>query len=184
MKKELRKKGLDILKSLVGEERNKISTEIEKSLYQTELWKKSNVIGITISQAHEIDTYPVIKNAWEDGKQVAIPKCYPKQNQLVFYQFTSFDDLETVYYGLKEPIMEKTKELHRDEIDLMIVPGLLFDNRGYRIGYGGGYYDRYLVHFPNHTIALATNRQLVEEVPNDVYDIPVQHLITESGVIY
>ncbi|KGP72969.1 5-formyltetrahydrofolate cyclo-ligase [Pontibacillus yanchengensis] len=184
MKKELRKMGLDILKSLVGEERSNISTEIEKSLYQTDLWRQSNVIGVTISQVHEINTYPLIKKAWEEGKQVAIPKCFPKQNQLVFYQLTSFDELETVFYGLKEPIVEKTKKLHKNDIDLMIVPGLLFDYNGYRIGYGGGYYDRYLVDFPNYTVALATNRQLIEEVPYDVYDIPVQHLITESGMRY
>lgn len=184
VKKELRKMGLDILKSLVGEERSNISTEIEKSLYQTDLWRQSNVIGVTISQVHEINTYPLIKKAWEEGKQVAIPKCFPKQNQLVFYQLTSFDELETVFYGLKEPIVEKTKKLHKNDIDLMIVPGLLFDYNGYRIGYGGGYYDRYLVDFPNYTVALATNRQLIEEVPYDVYDIPVQHLITESGMRY
>lgn len=183
-KKQLRTKGKDILSKLIGTQRNDVESSIHKTLFDSSYYQQATVIGCTISQAHEIDTSPIIEQAWKDNKEIVVSKCYPKQKELSFRKLTSFKQLETVYFGLKEPKEEETEEMGKERIDLMIVPGLLFDERGYRIGYGGGFYDRYLSDFEQTTIALATEEQLVQKVPNDPFDIPVHHLITELGFRY
>lgn len=180
-KKELRKKGKELLRSVTGSDKISTNEKIHNHLFQSMMWKEASLIGCTLSQDHEIDTYTIIKQAWKEGKTVAVPKCNPSEKALIFRKLTSFDQLESVYFGLQEPIEEKTQGIERDSIDLMIVPGLIFDCKGYRVGYGGGYYDRYLANFKNTTVALATDSQVTEDVPKDEYDIPVQHLITESG---
>ncbi|KGX88880.1 5-formyltetrahydrofolate cyclo-ligase [Pontibacillus litoralis] len=178
MKQELRNYGKCVMSDITDEQ----TASIHCTLMETSLWREANVIGCTISQAHEINTRPIIERAWKEGKKVVVPKCYPKERQLIFYKITSFDELESVYFGLKEPIIEQTTEWSKEHIDLMIVPGLMFDVKGYRVGYGGGYYDRYLVGYNGATVSLCTEHQLIEQVPFDSYDIPVQHLITESGL--
>ncbi|KGX85025.1 5-formyltetrahydrofolate cyclo-ligase [Pontibacillus marinus] len=183
-KKDLRTKGKDILSNLVGTERESKVINIHKALLNTSSYQNAKVIGCTISQEHEIDTKPIIEQAWKDGKTIAVPKCNAKQKELTFRKLTSFEELETVYFGLKEPKEEETEVVTKERIDLMLVPGLMFDQRGYRIGYGGGFYDRYLEYFNQTTIALATEEQLMNQVPNDPFDIPVQHLITELGLRY
>lgn len=183
-KKELRAKGKDILSELHGAERENKVKQIHQALFNSKSYQNASVIGCTISQEHEIDTTPIIKQAWKDGKTIAVPKCNPKQKELIFRTLTSFDQLETVYFGLKEPMEQETEEVDKERIDLMLVPGLIFDRRGYRIGYGGGFYDRYLANYNQTTIALATEEQLIDQVPNDSYDIPVQHFITEMGLRY
>ncbi|MFC0522607.1 5-formyltetrahydrofolate cyclo-ligase [Pontibacillus salicampi] len=184
MKKRLRKKGIQLLKGMEAIERQELSVSIMDNLFQTSMWKRADVIGTTIPQEHELDTTILIHKAWEEGKKIAVPKCYPERNELLFYTLTSFEQLEIVFYGLKEPKVELTKECSKEAIDLMIVPGLLFDYSGYRIGYGGGYYDRYLSDFPNTTVALAANAQVTENLPFETFDIPVDHLVTEKGKLY
>lgn len=183
MKKQLREQMIATLKDLSVEEKQRIEKRLQQHLYQTDLWKNAQSIGITISRGIEWDTRAIIKQAWVEGKSVYVPKCHPKEYKLVFYQITSFDQLETVYYGLLEPKPEETKQGEPDEIDLLIVPGVVFNREGYRIGFGGGYYDRFLVHFPNQTVALISEKQLVDSLPIEQHDIAVQHLITEKGFI-
>lgn len=180
-KKTLRQVGKQLLQRLSDQEKEQVTKQIHHHLFESDQWKHASVIGCTISQSHEIDTHTIIKKAWEEQKRVVVPKCIAHQKELVFRELLSFEQLETVYFGLKEPIESETKEVTKDTIELMLVPGLIFDSSGYRIGYGGGFYDRYLKHFKNKTIALATESQLVDEVPISTYDIPVHHLITEKG---
>nr|WP_263325724.1 5-formyltetrahydrofolate cyclo-ligase [Neobacillus sp. Marseille-Q6967] len=159
------------------------SYKISKTLFEEQEWKSANVIGITISRPPEVDTYQIIRKAWESGKKVVVPKCYPKDRQLSFRTLTEFSQLETVYYGLYEPKLDKTTEIHIAEIDLLIVPGLAYTKEGYRLGFGGGYYDRFLSHFQGQTLSLAFGSQIVEKLPTEDYDIPVSKIITNTEVI-
>lgn len=159
------------------------SCQIASNLYQTAAWKDAEMIGITISRFPEVDTAPIIKKAWEAGKKVAVPKCYPKEKILSFRILNDFSQLESVFYGLLEPAVEKTTEAETKAIDLLIVPGLAFTNEGYRIGFGGGYYDRFLCHFSGKTLSLAFPMQLVGQFPIDRHDIPVSKIITTDKVI-
>lgn len=156
--------------------------QIADHLFTTYEWKVAKTIAITISHSNEIKTSNIIERAWQEGKKVAIPKCNPKRNSMTFRYFGEYSQLEKVYFGLLEPIVEKTTVANADEIDLIIVPGLVFDERGYRIGYGGGYYDRYLQSYKGSTASLLLPLQMYHSIPTDEYDIPVQLLILPNGV--
>ncbi|HET6871552.1 MAG TPA: 5-formyltetrahydrofolate cyclo-ligase [Sporolactobacillaceae bacterium] len=182
-KKEWRGTIMSRLKRLSVEDRQLRSNAIYEHLVRLSNWATSETIGVTISTPNEIETRPIIEKAWEQAKEVAVPKCLPQTKQLDFRKLTHFSQLESVFYGLQEPIQDQTVPMAPEYIDLLIVPGLCFDSRGYRIGFGGGYYDRYLVHFNGVKVALAYEEQLIETVPEESHDIPVDFLITPSGVI-
>lgn len=155
--------------------------KIHDKLFQDCLWLQADTVGLTISLNREIDTRKVIERAWELGKQTAIPKCSPSSFEMEFYLFDSYSQLEKGYCNLEEPIVEKTRMIAAKDLDLLIVPGLAFDKNGYRIGYGGGFYDRYLQKYPNDTLSLSLECQVIQRVPRDCYDKPVNMLITEKA---
>lgn len=159
------------------------SSIIHTVLFQQPDWLKAETIGVTLSQFPEVDTFAIIQKGWEEGKRMVVPKCYPEQKKMIFYEITSFEQVEKGYFNLFEPLPEKTKAVQKEDIDLLIVPGLGYSKDGYRIGFGGGYYDRFLKDFKGITLSLAFREQLVDEVPAETHDIPVQKLISEEGVI-
>lgn len=156
--------------------------KLMEHLLESELWKQAAMIGITMAQAFEWNTKPIIEAAWDQGKKVCIPKCNPQEKKLTFYQLQNYDQLEVVYYNLLEPKPSETEKTEKMKIDLLIVPGIVFDKQGFRIGFGGGYYDRFLTDFANETVSLASTMQLVDHVPSESFDIPVKHIITENGM--
>lgn len=182
-KKILRKRVIQQLSELSKTEYEKVSSIIAQRLFAEATWKQAKTIGITISKAPEVDTYQIIRKAWEENKRIVIPKCYPKDKSMRFRQLTDFNQLETVYYGLLEPIEEQTEEVLKQDIDLLIVPGLAFTRDGYRLGFGGGYYDRFLPDYTGDTLSLAFNQQLVSEIPIEAHDIPVNKIITMEETI-
>lgn len=160
-----------------------LSDQIARKLFDDNDWKKANVIGITISKFPEVDTYRIIREAWEQGKLVAAPKCYPKQKAMSFRLISEFSQLESVFYGLLEPIEDKTTLINQNEIDLLLVPGLGYTRDGFRLGFGGGYYDRYLSTYNGKTISLAFQSQMIPVFKTETYDIPVKKIITNEEVI-
>lgn len=183
-KKQLRQEGKQLLESWSESKRFNIAKETADQLFQTEWWKSASTIGITLAQAHEIPTNIIIEKAWGLGKSVCVPKCKGKTREMIFYKITLMSQLEKAYFGLLEPKIEETTMMSQEKIDLMFVPGLLFDQTGYRIGYGGGFYDRYLASFSQTTISLISEEQIIDKVPTDQYDIPVNHIITENGILF
>ncbi|MBY6035497.1 5-formyltetrahydrofolate cyclo-ligase [Fictibacillus nanhaiensis] len=181
IKVEWRKKMKQKLESMNENDRITKSKEIAAYLYKTEKWIKSKCIGITVSRKFELDTLPIIKKAWSEGKTVCVPKCYSREKNMEFRELRSFDELENVYMDLYEPSLNKTEVCASNKIDLLIVPGLVFDSAGFRIGYGGGYYDRYLQHYNGSTVSLAYSFQTEKQLPREEFDIPVEHIITELG---
>ncbi|WP_172797515.1 5-formyltetrahydrofolate cyclo-ligase [Bacillus sp. FJAT-27445] len=182
-KSQLRKTMMDLLKSIRKEEYRERSERIAENLFRQPAWKDANVVGITISRPPEVDTYQIISRAWKDGKRVAIPKCLPATREMQFRYLTDFSQLEKVYYGLLEPIVEETEQAIPDDISMLIVPGLAFMTNGYRLGFGGGYYDRFLKTYKGQTASLAFNSQIVENLPIEAHDIPVELIISEDRVI-
>lgn len=181
-KSQWRKKMIANLQALTNQEREKVSKKLIAELLQSNLWKNAKSIGVTISRGFEWDTNPIIDAAWQEKKAVCVPKCEPKTRKMTFHQLTSYEQLEEAYFGLLEPIVDLTEKMHKDRIDLLLVPGVVFDRSGFRIGFGGGYYDRFLSDFPNMTVSLLHSMQLIERVPKEEFDIPVEHLITEEGI--
>jgi 5-formyltetrahydrofolate cyclo-ligase len=177
-KKEFRSLVLGELKKISKPEYEQLSLEIANQLYSSALWQNANTIGITISNYPEVDTYQIIRKAWEQNKRVVVPKCHPKEKQMSFHELKQFTQLESVYYGLLEPIETLTRKVDKVGIDLLIVPGLAFTKEGYRLGFGGGYYDRFLQDYEGNTVSLAFPIQLKEKLPIEKHDIPVQKIIT------
>ncbi|GLB58198.1 5-formyltetrahydrofolate cyclo-ligase [Cytobacillus sp. NCCP-133] len=181
-KKMIRKEMLAKLKELNKPEYEQRSYDIARSLYQTPFWLHAKTIGMTVSNPPEPETWQIIRKAWEEGKRVVVPKCVPSTKQMVFRDLECFSHLESVYYGLWEPIEAKTAEVSGEEIDLLIVPGLAYMKCGYRLGFGGGYYDRFLKNYKGRTVSLAFSFQVIESLPIEQHDRPVDFIITDDQV--
>ncbi len=182
-KKVLRESMQIELNQLTEDERSEISRELQQELFQSELWKNAERIGIYLSFGTEWDTRKIVEEAFNSGKNVAIPKTIPETKQMDFYQITDLSQVQKGHFDIMEPNIEKATYLDKNEMDLLIVPGLIFTKSGYRIGFGGGYYDRFLMDFIHPTVSLVSLKQIKESIPLNKYDLPVNYLITEEGLI-
>lgn len=182
-KERIRKQMLATLNTISQEEYAQYSRKIKERIIATDEFKKAEIIGITISRYPEVDTRLIIEAAWSLGKQIAVPKCDRKTREMDFRLLTSFDHLETVYMDLLEPVLAKTASVLQEQIDLQIVPGVVFSAEGYRTGFGGGYYDRYLAAYNGRTLSLAFECQTGQDIPIENHDLPIEKIITENNVI-
>ncbi|MFJ7646459.1 5-formyltetrahydrofolate cyclo-ligase [Lysinibacillus sp. NPDC097279] len=157
------------------------SFAVAKKVLQEPYIIEANTIGITISNKPEVDTIHLIEALWQLGKKVAVPKCNAKTREMSFYAIESFAQLETVYMHLREPIPTECEFVDANEMDIILVPGVVFDIKGYRIGYGGGYYDRYVSNYKKGKLmSLLFDEQLYEQVPIENHDCPVDFIFTPT----
>lgn len=182
-KETFRNEILSQLKTLEPSQYEEKSKRIMNRFIATEAFKRAHTIGITISRFPEVNTQPIIEAAWVAGKKVAVPKCIHSTRHMDFRYITSFNQLEKAYVGLMEPKVSETLSASKREIDLLIVPGVVFSDEGYRIGFGGGYYDRYLATYRGNYLSLAFTCQTGHSVPMESHDVPVQKIITEEKII-
>ena len=182
-KKILRNKILSRRDSLNIKEKESIDNSIFNKLISTDLYKKSKSIFIYLSFGTEIDTKKIINRAFQDKKEVYIPKIYKKDKSMKAIRLNSFEDLNKNSMGILEPI-DDSDYINKEEIDLIIVPGVVFDLNGNRIGYGGGYYDRYLedIKKVSNKVALAYDLQIVDFIDPEAHDISVDYIITNTKV--
>lgn len=183
-KEAIRKRMKEKLSALSKPMYEHLSYLIAQRLFQDSDWNQADTIGITISKPPEVDTFQIIRKAWEEGKKVVIPKCHPSTKTMTFRSLSAFSQLESVYYGLYEPIESLTEQVLPEEINLLIVPGIAFSKEGYRIGFGGGYYDRYLQQYKGNTLSLAFHMQIFDTLPFEKHDIPIEKIITEKETIF
>ncbi len=177
MKAELRKKILQEMKALSQEQKQVIDQALTERLLQHPFYQEAKVIATYLSFPHEFQTQRLIEQALKDGKKVLIPKTYPKGRM----DFVVYDPQQLVKtsFGLLEP-QGNLEVVAASQIDLIHVPGLAFTTRGYRIGYGGGYYDRYLEQFTGHTLSTIYPCQIQDFSPEN-HDIPVQEVLIDEG---
>jgi 5-formyltetrahydrofolate cyclo-ligase len=185
-KKEIRKRMLDVRKGLTKDEvKSKGNLIIQKVLKTPEYDEADNVL-IYADYCNEVGTQPIFEDALLRGKRVYYPKSDKFTNTMEFYRITSLKQLESGYMGILEPRENESLRyrLNRKEDTLIIVPGVAFDISGYRLGYGKGFYDRFLVNKRQiSTMALAYSCQIVDELPHDTYDIKMDKIVTEE-IIY
>ena len=177
MKSELRKQVLQEMKALPREQKQFIDQALTERLLQHPFYQEAKVIASYLSFSHEFQTQELIEQALKDGKKVLIPKTYPKGRM----DFVVYDPQQLVKtaFGLLEP-QGDLEVVDASQIDLIHVPGLAFTTEGYRIGYGGGYYDRYLEHFSGHTLSTIYPCQIQDFIPEN-HDIPVQEVLIDEG---
>ncbi len=175
----IRKNTLEALEQLNLQPKIKAAKEeqLHQQLFRSELWRGSQTIGLTYAMSQEINTERIIQQAWAEGKEVFLPKTFPAR-KMNFFLFEQRTTLEKTVFGLWEPM--ETSEISKANLDLLVVPGVSFQHSGYRIGYGGGFYDRFLADFTNDTCSLVFQEQLNEEWLPDTFDIPVQQLFIEN----
>lgn len=186
MKKELRKRFLDIRSSLSKEEIESKSMAIFNALTEMEDFKNAKWIMTYIDFRDEVQTDRIINYCLQHNKRIAVPVCIPKTKELILSEIHNIDDdTEIGHFGVREPKKDKLRILEPSNISLILVPGVAFDPSGYRIGYGGGYYDRFLSSAGKGipTIALAFECQITQDLPRDDYDIPLDYILTELRMI-
>lgn len=182
-KKEIRAMIRERKKLLSHEEIVAHSEKLCHILCEQQVYKDAAVIYSYLAYNKEIITTPLIERAWKDGKAVAVPKCY-ENNRMEFHRIYSFDEVEPGMYDIPEPV---SGEIVDDKDVLILMPGLAFDSEFNRIGYGGGYYDRYLERKQDcrfTKVAFAHNFQLLEHIETDEHDYKVDIIITDKGCLY
>ncbi|NMB96270.1 MAG: 5-formyltetrahydrofolate cyclo-ligase [Clostridiaceae bacterium] len=197
-KSALRKRILDIRDSMPKSVVESKSNIIINRLMSMEVWKKSNVIMSYVNFRNEVITTDFINKSLLEGKRVAVPlvaKLSTRGKAIIPCEIKSLDnDLEISNFGILEPKQGSRREIEKKDIDLIIVPGIAFDTNKNRLGFGAGFYDRFLLSIKEEyvkinseadyvTIGIAFEEQMVEAVPTEAYDIPLDIIITEKRVI-
>lgn len=183
-KKTIRKSVLELRQNIKDEERGVWDKSIFDLLVNSKIYKDAKSIFIYVSCKDEVDTKKVIKYSLNNGKSVYVPKTYIHEKVMTAMKINSLDELIVDNYGILEP-----KFVDKNNIgiyfDIIIMPGLAFDKIGNRIGYGGGYYDKYIskLNYQVLKIALAYDFQILDNIEVEDHDIRVDYIITNKRLI-
>ena len=160
-------------RAMTAEEIAEKSRLLGQMLVQTEEYRQARTLYGYLPYNQEVRTVPVLEQALRDGKRVAVPKVYGDEMRFVY--ITDLSRVEKGYAGIPEPIDDEPVAC--DETALVLMPGLAFDVQGHRIGYGGGFYDRFLANEPEHpTIALCYDFQMLPKLETEEFDVPVDRV--------
>ena len=169
------------------EERAATDRRIQAAITALPEWGRSRLLLTYLAMGSEVETRAIIQAAWEAGKLVARPRVIGP-HQMTWYQVDDLDGLEKSKFGVLEPPAQRRAEVNPKDAGthaLAIVPGLAFDRRGYRLGYGGGFYDSFLAAFAGTSVGICRESTLVDKLTVvEKYDVPVDVVITESETLY
>lgn len=174
-KKELRKKYTKVRADV--EDKEGKDRLIRKNLRELDIYKKAKSVFVFISYKSEVDTRRIIEDILADGKKLLVPLV--KGSEMIAVEVKGIDDLEPNKMGILEP---KSGDEVTD-VDLTITPGLAFDKAGYRLGYGGGYYDKFFAKVDTVRMGIGYSDQYVESLVHEDYDKALEYLLTEEGLI-
>lgn len=183
-KKELRLEYKRIRANCAPALKQSLDQKLTERFLQLEAYKNCRTLFSYVSSPIECDTYAILKQAFADGKRVAVPKVMPNSPELSFFYIRSLDDLKPGWYNIMEPD-PKVCELAEDVSDgLCLVPGLGFDMEGYRLGFGKGFYDRFLNRFGGVTAGICYSKCTRLTLPRGSFDRPIDILITEKLISF
>ncbi|CAM3107104.1 5-formyltetrahydrofolate cyclo-ligase [Lactiplantibacillus plajomi] len=181
-KKAFRKQQISQLSKMTAEQRVAQNLSLQQQLFASAAWQRAQTVAVTISSPIEVDTRPFVQQAWQEGKTVLIPKTLPHR-QMAFYPYTASSQLERTKFGILEPV--DGEAVAKKAIDLIIVPGLGYSlDQHARIGFGGGYYDRYLADFKGTKLTVAYQQMAfaTAQWPVDAFDILLDEvLVAKEG---
>lgn len=182
VKSDLRS-GFKNKRSIMSEEvKFNMDSEIQSRFLTLRQYSACSTVFTYVSKDIEVDTFAIIRAAWANGKRVAVPKCIPNTRDMAFYYITKIEDLEPGAFGVMEPNESKCEKVTDYSKGLCIVPGLSFDAEGYRLGYGKGYYDRFLAKFNGDTVGLCYSSCIKWKLPHGYYDRPVDMIVTDRYI--
>lgn len=183
-KKELRKAMIKNRDNLNLDEREVSDKLILQTLIKSDVYKKSTNIFTFINYGSEVETKEFINIALNEGKNIFVPKTVKGTRNMKAVKINSLDNLKPDNWGILEP-ESFNGEIDKENLDLVIVPGVIFDRDGNRMGYGGGYYDIYFANLKSkvNKIALAYDIQVIEYLLTEEHDVSVDAIITEKEMI-
>lgn len=180
LKKDLRKQVLDSRFKLSPDDRRAKSRKIEERLFSLPEFRDASTVLFYASFRSEVETWQMIRRALDEGKRVVLPRV--KGRELALFAIQDFDrDVAPGAWDIPEPVRGTPTKI--GEIDLVIMPGAVFDEQGNRLGYGAGFYDRLLEGYSGMSVAFAYEMQIVPEVAVSPHDIPVKKIVTEKRII-
>lgn len=182
-KNGLRNKYKKLRDSFPVEKKKDFDRKLSDNLLKLDEYNKAGVVFAFISKDIEVDTSGLINDALMRGKRVAVPRCNAEDTTISFYYMSSYDDLEPGFYGLLEPDAAKCELADEADADIVIVPGLVYDRDGYRLGFGKGYYDRFLEEYEGLTVGVCYSRCIEDKLPRGYYDRPIKIIVTEKYTI-
>ena len=173
-KQQLRQAIRQRKRAMTQEEMEDRSRSLCEKFLKSDAYRLCSCLYGYLPYNQEVRTWPILRQALADGKQVAVPKVYGEEMKFIF--LTDLTQVAAGYAGIPEPIADGPVAEEQDALVLM--PGLAFDPQGHRIGYGGGFYDKFLSREPKHpTVALCYEFQMVDHLETEQFDIPVDTVI-------
>lgn len=155
-----------------------LSKPIQEKLIKSEVWGQTENIGLYAPIKNEVETKLLFMKALESGYSVYFPRV---EQGLRFYEVQEPSDLQKGAWGIPEP-KDSCPPLEKlEDLGLIVAPGIVFDKKGHRLGYGKAFYDNLLKNFPNRTVGLAYDFQVVDELPADAWDCQLKKVITEKN---
>lgn len=179
-KKELRLKYRAIRKEMTPQEKRRKDEAVFYGIVRSEQYQKAKTVLCFVSTLIEIDTHRLIYYSLRHGKKVAVPRCLDDRGKMAFFLIRSMNDLEVGSFHLLEPSLKRCPKLENFQNSVCIVPGFSFDAQGFRLGYGKGYYDRFLSQYRGIKIGICYESCLTDKLPHGRYDVPVDYLLTEK----
>ena len=180
------------IRSLILEQREKVDINIRKEwdksifelLINSEFYKNASVIFIFVSFKSEVNTHRIIEHALNNSKTIYVPRIESKEKGMEIFEIHSLEDLKTGYFSILEP-KESCLAADSNNIDLILMPGVAFDEQGGRVGYGKGFYDAFLRKMEKKVdkIALAYYFQILDKVPVDEFDVKIDGIVTNERII-
>lgn len=182
VKMRLRKEAKEYRLSLSAEDKERNDRKIANKLLNLWTFRDADTLLAYMSTDIEVGTRYLIEQAWAAGKKVAVPRCVAGTRNMVFHYISSFDDLENGAFGVLEPIVERCPVAKCFENSICVVPALVFDKKCFRLGYGKGYYDRFLASFPGTAVGICYEACRKESIPHGKYDKSLDLFITENRI--
>ncbi len=180
-KKMLRDQMRQTLVLLPEAQRREKSVAIQERLFALEDFVRARCVAFYIAVPPEVETSLMIDRALATGKKVVVPSCNLETIELSLYQIRNRERLQRGAFGILEPVRDDRFLTRAEEVDCVIVPGVVFDKKNNRLGRGGGYYDRFLKQLRPDAckVGLAFSFQIVDAVPTDPHDVPVDIVLTD-----
>ena len=179
-KKEARQLLREKRDAISKEDKARLDTALNAAIIACATFRFSDTLLVYYPKGSECDVLPTVKEALMRGKRVAFPRCEDK-GVMTFHEICSLDELSRGRFGIPEPSIN-APVCTATQASLCLVPGLSFDTAGYRMGYGGGYYDRFLANYEGAAAGICYSSLVTDKVPTGRFDKKVSFLITDAGV--
>jgi 5-formyltetrahydrofolate cyclo-ligase len=186
-KAEIRNKTLSLRDALSDSQRKDKSDKIMDRLFEFANFVEAKIVLFYMNTDHEVNTVDMIRKAMEYEKGIVLPYVDKKEKQIIPLKIDDLDsDLQSGYRKILEPIPQRCKQMPVEQIDLAIIPGIAFDERGGRIGHGTGFYDKLIpkLEITTRKVALAFECQIVPQIPMEPHDRHIDIIVTEKRIIY